>query len=132
MSVSREEFLPPWVGLSGLRQTPVQPSQSHSSPTTDRVLFTQSSCRRGRLFEGMLPPGFNAGDCVFLSPGLIERLTPSISTSAECAVVAKITATASRGGIKHQERLSRPSSTVCRSGRTAWWSPCSHPRTNRM
>lgn len=44
-------------------------------------------------------------DCIFLSPGLIERLAPSIATSTGCGVVAKITATASRGGVKHQERM---------------------------
>lgn len=44
-------------------------------------------------------------DCIFLSPGLIERLAPAIATAPECAVVAKITATATRAAIKHQERM---------------------------
>ncbi|HEX4009309.1 MAG TPA: hypothetical protein VHX62_04850 [Solirubrobacteraceae bacterium] len=44
-------------------------------------------------------------DCIFLAPGLIECLAPAIAEVPDLAVVAKITATASRGGVKHQERL---------------------------
>jgi DhnA family fructose-bisphosphate aldolase class Ia len=44
-------------------------------------------------------------DCIFLAPGLIERLAPLIAESPDLAVVAKVTATAARGGTKHQERL---------------------------
>jgi DhnA family fructose-bisphosphate aldolase class Ia len=44
-------------------------------------------------------------DCIFLAPGLIESLAPAIAEVPDLAVVAKITATASRGGVKHQERL---------------------------
>jgi DhnA family fructose-bisphosphate aldolase class Ia len=44
-------------------------------------------------------------DCIFLAPGLIERLAPVIAESPDLAVVAKVTATATRGGVKHQERL---------------------------
>src|ERR1700731_1129706 len=44
-------------------------------------------------------------DCIFLSPGLIEHLAPSLATAVGCGVVAKITATATRGAVKHQERL---------------------------
>jgi fructose-bisphosphate aldolase/2-amino-3,7-dideoxy-D-threo-hept-6-ulosonate synthase len=44
-------------------------------------------------------------DCIFLAPGLIERMAPVIAENPELAVVAKVTATATRGGTKHQERL---------------------------
>jgi DhnA family fructose-bisphosphate aldolase class Ia len=44
-------------------------------------------------------------DCVFLAPGLIESLAPVIAESAGPAVVAKVTATATRGAVKHQERV---------------------------
>ncbi|MBS1860670.1 MAG: hypothetical protein JSS68_03060 [Actinobacteria bacterium] len=44
-------------------------------------------------------------DCIFIAPGLIRSLAEVASASREMGVVAKITATASRGGIKHQERL---------------------------
>lgn len=44
-------------------------------------------------------------DCVFLSPGLIDSLAPVIRESREVGIVAKITATATRGGEPHQERL---------------------------
>ncbi len=44
-------------------------------------------------------------DCIFLSPGLIDRLAPAIRESREVGIVAKITATATRGGEPHQERL---------------------------
>lgn len=44
-------------------------------------------------------------DCVFLAPGLIAGLTPVIAESRELGIVAKVTATASRGGTPHQERL---------------------------
>ena len=44
-------------------------------------------------------------DCIFLAPGMIEALAPAIAEVPELAIVAKITATASRGAVKHQERL---------------------------
>jgi DhnA family fructose-bisphosphate aldolase class Ia len=44
-------------------------------------------------------------DCIFLAPGLIERLAPVIAESRDLGIVAKITATATRGGTPHQERL---------------------------
>lgn len=44
-------------------------------------------------------------DCIFIAPGLIHSLADSIEASRDLAVVAKITSTASRGGVKHQERL---------------------------
>ena len=44
-------------------------------------------------------------DCIFLAPGLIERLAPVIAESRDFGIVAKITATATRGGTPHQERL---------------------------
>lgn len=43
-------------------------------------------------------------DCVFLAPGLIQSEHQVLGESAAMAVVAKITATASRGGALHQER----------------------------
>lgn len=43
-------------------------------------------------------------DCVFLAPGLIESELDVLAASGEMGVVAKITATASRGGVPHQER----------------------------
>ncbi len=44
-------------------------------------------------------------DCIFIAPGLIHSLAPVIEQSPELAIVAKITSTASRGGVRHQERL---------------------------
>lgn len=44
-------------------------------------------------------------DCIFLAPGLIESLAPVISESRGLGIVAKLTATASRGEVRHQERL---------------------------
>jgi DhnA family fructose-bisphosphate aldolase class Ia len=44
-------------------------------------------------------------DCIFIAPGLIHALAPAIAESRELAIVAKITSTASRGAVKHQERL---------------------------
>lgn len=44
-------------------------------------------------------------DCVFVAPGLIESLAPVLSRSRDFGVVVKVTATASRGGVPHQERL---------------------------
>jgi DhnA family fructose-bisphosphate aldolase class Ia len=44
-------------------------------------------------------------DCVFLSPGLINSLAPVIAESRDIGIVAKVTATATRGGTPHQERV---------------------------
>ncbi|MCC6791789.1 MAG: hypothetical protein IT336_08895 [Thermomicrobiales bacterium] len=44
-------------------------------------------------------------DCVFMAPGLIEAVAPSFTGPREFGFVTKITSTASRGGVKHQERL---------------------------
>jgi fructose-bisphosphate aldolase / 2-amino-3,7-dideoxy-D-threo-hept-6-ulosonate synthase len=44
-------------------------------------------------------------DCVFLAPGLIESLAPVIAEGPGPAIVAKVTATATRGAVKHQERV---------------------------
>lgn len=44
-------------------------------------------------------------DCVFLAPGLIETIAPALVGPREFGIVAKVTATASRGGVAHQERL---------------------------
>jgi DhnA family fructose-bisphosphate aldolase class Ia len=44
-------------------------------------------------------------DCIFIAPGLIHTLAPLIEASRDVAIVAKITSTASRGGVRHQERL---------------------------
>src|SRR3954453_22466754 len=44
-------------------------------------------------------------DCIFIAPGLIHSLAPLIDRSRDLGIVAKITSTASRGSIKHQERL---------------------------
>ncbi len=44
-------------------------------------------------------------DCIFLAPGLIESHAAEIAQSRELGVVAKVTATATRGGTPHQERL---------------------------
>jgi fructose-bisphosphate aldolase / 2-amino-3,7-dideoxy-D-threo-hept-6-ulosonate synthase len=43
-------------------------------------------------------------DCVFLAPGLMESEVGILASSSAMAVVAKISATASRGGALHQER----------------------------
>lgn len=43
-------------------------------------------------------------DCIFLAPGLIESHADVLSAIPDLAVVAKISATASRGAIPHQER----------------------------
>lgn len=44
-------------------------------------------------------------DCIFAAPGLLPALSPVVAESRDLGIVAKVTATASRGGIKHQERL---------------------------
>jgi len=44
-------------------------------------------------------------DCIFLSPGLINSLAPAIAESRDIGIVAKVTATATRGGTPHQERV---------------------------
>jgi fructose-bisphosphate aldolase/2-amino-3,7-dideoxy-D-threo-hept-6-ulosonate synthase len=44
-------------------------------------------------------------DCIFLSPGLLTSLTPVIQQSRDLGIVAKITATATRGQTPHQERV---------------------------
>ena len=44
-------------------------------------------------------------DCAFLAPGLVESLAPQLAQSRDFGVVVKVTATASRGGVPHQERL---------------------------
>jgi class I fructose-bisphosphate aldolase len=44
-------------------------------------------------------------NCAFLTPGLLQTLSPIIAESPEVAIVAKITATATRGEKAHQERL---------------------------
>lgn len=44
-------------------------------------------------------------DCVFLTPGLIRQVADVIAESREMAIVAKITATATRAGVRNQERL---------------------------
>ena len=43
-------------------------------------------------------------DCIFLAPGLIHTLARELGESRDVAVVAKVTATATRGGVRHQER----------------------------
>src|SRR5690349_17150199 len=44
-------------------------------------------------------------DCIFIAPGIIHTLAPVIARSRDVGIVAKVTATASRGGTRHQERL---------------------------
>jgi DhnA family fructose-bisphosphate aldolase class Ia len=44
-------------------------------------------------------------DCAFLAPGLVESLVPVLARSCDFGVVVKVTATASRGRLPHQERL---------------------------
>src|SRR5690349_11770113 len=44
-------------------------------------------------------------NCAFLTPGLLQSLSPIIAQSPDVAIVAKITATATRGEKAHQERL---------------------------
>jgi DhnA family fructose-bisphosphate aldolase class Ia len=44
-------------------------------------------------------------DCVFLAPGLIRSLAPVIAESRDLGIVAKVTATATRGQVPHQERV---------------------------
>src|SRR5687768_906827 len=44
-------------------------------------------------------------DCIFIAPGLVHTLAPLIAESRDLGIVAKVTATASRGGARHQERL---------------------------
>jgi DhnA family fructose-bisphosphate aldolase class Ia len=43
-------------------------------------------------------------DCIFLTPGLLQTLSPVIAESHERGVVAKVTATATRGERRNQER----------------------------
>jgi DhnA family fructose-bisphosphate aldolase class Ia len=43
-------------------------------------------------------------DCIFIAPGLVHTLAPVIAGSRAMGIVAKVTATASRGGQRHQER----------------------------
>jgi DhnA family fructose-bisphosphate aldolase class Ia len=83
------------------------------SPTESAVMFAFS---HGTSAPEVLPGIEDAAgrlraardggaDCIFLAPGLIERMAPVIAESPDLAVVAKVTATATRGGTKHQERL---------------------------
>jgi DhnA family fructose-bisphosphate aldolase class Ia len=44
-------------------------------------------------------------DCAFMAPGLVESLAPRLAQSRDFGVVVKVTATASRGRLPHQERL---------------------------
>jgi class I fructose-bisphosphate aldolase len=44
-------------------------------------------------------------NCAFLAPGLVDSLAPLLAESREFGVVVKVTATASRGRVPHQERL---------------------------
>lgn len=44
-------------------------------------------------------------DCVFMAPGLIEAVAPTFSGPREFGFVTKVTSTASRGAVPHQERL---------------------------
>jgi DhnA family fructose-bisphosphate aldolase class Ia len=44
-------------------------------------------------------------NCAFLAPGLIGSLAPLLASTREFGVVVKVTATASRGRVLHQERL---------------------------
>ena len=44
-------------------------------------------------------------DCVFMAPGLIDAVAPSFIGPRAFGFVAKITSTASRGAVAHQERL---------------------------
>jgi fructose-bisphosphate aldolase, class I len=55
--------------------------------------------------EKVLAAMDGGADCTFLAPGLIESLAPVLSRSRDFGVVVKVTATASRGGVPHQERL---------------------------
>jgi DhnA family fructose-bisphosphate aldolase class Ia len=55
--------------------------------------------------EKVLAAMDGGADCAFLAPGLIESLAPVLSRSRAFGVVVKVTATASRGGVPHQERL---------------------------
>jgi DhnA family fructose-bisphosphate aldolase class Ia len=43
-------------------------------------------------------------DCAFLAPGLVESVAPLLANSPDFGVVVKVTATASRGRVPHQER----------------------------
>ena len=43
-------------------------------------------------------------DCIFIAPGLIESESNTLRLSSKLGVVAKLTATASRGAALHQER----------------------------
>jgi len=44
-------------------------------------------------------------DCIFLTPGLLQTLSPVIAESRELGIVAKITATATRGERRNQESV---------------------------
>jgi DhnA family fructose-bisphosphate aldolase class Ia len=56
--------------------------------------------------SGMVAAAMNGGaDCAFLAPGLVESLAPLLAGSRDFGVVVKVTATASRGRVPHQERL---------------------------
>jgi DhnA family fructose-bisphosphate aldolase class Ia len=55
----------------------------------------------GKVLAAML----GGADCTFVAPGLLESLAPVLCRSRDFGVVVKVTATASRGGVPHQERL---------------------------
>lgn len=44
-------------------------------------------------------------DCIFVAPGLIEATGTTLSSNRSLGVVVKVTATASRGGLRYQEAL---------------------------
>jgi fructose-bisphosphate aldolase/2-amino-3,7-dideoxy-D-threo-hept-6-ulosonate synthase len=48
--------------------------------------------------------GIGGADCIFLAPGLIESHAAILSATPGLGVIAKVSATASRGAIEHQER----------------------------
>ena len=55
----------------------------------------------GKVLAAMLGGAY----CTFVAPGLIDSLAPVLCRSRDFGVVVKVTATASRGGVPHQERL---------------------------
>lgn len=79
------------------------------SGTTTMFAFSHGTSAPNVL-EGLEDPAAmvraaadGGADCVFLSPGLVPAVAATLGTTRSLGLVAKVTATASRGGVPYQE-----------------------------
>jgi DhnA family fructose-bisphosphate aldolase class Ia len=82
-----------------------------ASGTTVMFAFSHGTSAP-EVMDGLEDPSGKVGaavdggaNCAFLAPGLVESLAPLLAKSRDFGVVIKVTATASRGRVPHQERL---------------------------